>query len=246
MKKIITILTMLISISGFAQTYDWKDLNSKIDEAKNTNNEKALIGLQQGVERAVASKNADEKFGLYYQAYITYNILNSVMNDEDKLEKYIDSGIKILETLNSKYPKFSDGEALAAAFYGRKIGLSPMIYGMKYGSKAGELTENSTEHGAENPRAFLLEGIGQIYKPAMFGGGMDKAEENIKKALGLFDSGKGKAEIMWGHPDCYIWLGVIAKESGKKEEARKYFNKALELSPGNGWVTRVLLPELDK
>lgn len=121
-----------------------------------------------------------------------------------------------------------------------------MINGMRFGGTANELTEKSTEHGAENPRAFLLEGIGQIYKPAMFGGGLDKAEENIKKALALFDAGKGKTEIMWGHVDCYVWLGIIAKESGKKDEAKEYYNKALAMDPNSNWVKMRLLPELDK
>jgi len=41
-------------------------------------------------------------------------------------------------------------------------------------------------------------------------------------------------------------MGIIETKKGNKEEAKKYFEKALMAEPENGWVEHVLLPELDK
>jgi tetratricopeptide (TPR) repeat protein len=98
----------------------------------------------------------------------------------------------------------------------------------------------------KNPRVWLISGMSSMFTPKMFGGGSDKAEKDFKKAVELFASDNPMPPApSWGRADVYIWLGQALQKEQKKEEARAAYQKALELQPGNQWVTRVLLPSLD-
>jgi Flp pilus assembly protein TadD len=38
----------------------------------------------------------------------------------------------------------------------------------------------------------------------------------------------------------------VLKRTGRREDARAEYQRALELEPENGWVRHVLIPELDQ
>ena len=52
--------------------------------------------------------------------------------------------------------------------------------------------------------------------------------------------------IDWGHDEAYAWAGRAAVKLGRIDEARAFYQKALEVNPANGWVAKSLLPELEK
>jgi tetratricopeptide (TPR) repeat protein len=93
----------------------------------------------------------------------------------------------------------------------------------------------------------MLKGVGTMFKPKMFGGGADKAEKELLKAIELFANDHPVAPTpKWGRAESYAWLGQAYARQNKLAEARAAYQKVLELDPGNGWVTQVLLPALDK
>jgi tetratricopeptide (TPR) repeat protein len=87
----------------------------------------------------------------------------------------------------------------------------------------------------------------RLFTPKMFGGGSDKAEQDLRKAIVLFETDRPVAPApSWGRADAYIWLGQALQKEEKPAEAKAAYEKALEIQPGNQWVQRVLLPSLDK
>jgi len=101
--------------------------------------------------------------------------------------------------------------------------------------------------GKENPRVWLVNGIGSLFTPAQWGGGSETALGQLTKAETLFKSDHpAKAMPDWGRAETYAWLGITHQKLGHKEESRLAYQEALRLEPGFVWVKEVLLPGLEK
>ena len=55
-----------------------------------------------------------------------------------------------------------------------------------------------------------------------------------------------KAWPNWGRFDVHAWLGQTLVKKGDFNGARAEYQKALEIAPKSGWITYVLMPELEK
>ena len=129
---------------------------------------------------------------------------------------------------------------------GQQIGSNP-LKGMTLGPKSSGVMERALSRGAQNPRVWLMKGVGELFTPGMFGGGADKAEASLRKAIPLFDDDKPAAPApAWGKDEAWLWLGRALEERGKWDDARHAYEKALELEPRNQWVRMDLLPNLDR
>jgi tetratricopeptide (TPR) repeat protein len=136
--------------------------------------------------------------------------------------------------------------ALLGSVIGQKIGSNP-LRGMTLGPRSTRLMERATERWPKNPRAWLLRGIGAIFTPGMFGGGLERAREYLERATVLFaEDSPAPPSPSWGHDEAYAWLGQVHAREGRTQEARQAYMKALELEPGNQWVRQQLLPALDR
>ena len=70
------------------------------------------------------------------------------------------------------------------------IGLSGNpLSGMTLGPKSNGLLDRAKELEPKNPRVWLVSGMSAMFTPKMFGGGTDKAEQELRKSLDLFDNG---------------------------------------------------------
>jgi tetratricopeptide (TPR) repeat protein len=132
--------------------------------------------------------------------------------------------------------------SLQAALYGQIISHTKNpISIMSLGIKSGEATSRAVEEGARNPRVWLLRGIGAMFTPSMWGGGMDKAEEYLKKSLTLYQSDKPSRPLpAWGNAEAYIWLGQVYAKQGKTDSSRAAYANAIKLEPDNGWARALL------
>lgn len=141
---------------------------------------------------------------------------------------------------------FPETQALLAAVIGQSIGSNP-FKGMINGPKSDKAMDMAIAQGPDNPRVWLLNGIGTLYKPKTFGGGIDKAKAHLLKAAELYKTDRPAAPApTWGHAETYAWLGQIALKQHDTTAARQAYARALEIQPGYGWVKLVLLPALDR
>jgi tetratricopeptide (TPR) repeat protein len=199
------------------------------------------------LERALTAL-PDEPLLLHYLGYARYReatLLQGMKRDEDEYRPLLEAAESLLDRSAAKLP-LAETYAIRSSVIGQLIGSSP-LRGMTLGRKSSSAMDRALELGPNNPRVWLLRGIGAMFTPALFGGGVDKAEEYLTKSLSLFP-GDTPALAMpaWGHAEAYIWLGQVYKRRDRIDDARQAYTRALELQPDNGWVRHVLLPGLDR
>ena len=106
--------------------------------------------------------------------------------------------------------------------------------------------DQALEAAPENPRIWLLSGMSAIFRPKVFGGGLEKAESEIRRAIELFETdAPAPPAPAWGRGEAWLWLGQVLQRQGRVDEARAAYMKALEYQPGNPWIQETLLPALD-
>ena len=140
----------------------------------------------------------------------------------------------------------AESHALLSSVLGQMIGSNP-LKGMTLGPKSSAEMEKAVALGPDNPRVWMLRGIGALYTPAMFGGGMEEAETYLTKAIALYASDSAAAPLPgWGRAEAHAWMGQLQAKRKDLIAARASYHRALELEPENGWVKTVLLPALDR
>ena len=75
---------------------------------------------------------------------------------------------------------------LQAYIYQGRIMAAPMTRGMVYSGRVAEALGSAKSLAPNNPRVYLLLANDAFYKPAMFGGGADKAKPLYEQAKALF------------------------------------------------------------
>ena len=182
---------------------------------------------------------------LHYKGYALFRKATLLPGRTRDISAALDNANRALES-SAKTLDWAETFALRASVYGRMIGTgSNPITAMRLGRKSDREMERAAALDPTNPRVFLLRGIGSIYKPRMFGGGLDKAEKDLKKALALFPEDKATSPApVWGYAEAWAWLGQVYLREHRLDDARAAYVKALEVQPGYGWVTHTLLPEL--
>jgi tetratricopeptide (TPR) repeat protein len=186
---------------------------------------------------------------LHYKGYALYRRTTTGPNlpPEDELKKMLQEADRVLE-LSAKTLAWPETHALRASVFGQLIGLNPNpINAMRLGPKADNAMDKAIALGPKNPRVWLMRGIGSIFKPKLFGGGAEKAEVDIRKAIAFLEGDTPEApRPSWGRAESWAWLGQALDRQDKREEAKAAYRKALEIDPEFGWVKYQLLPELER
>jgi tetratricopeptide (TPR) repeat protein len=184
----------------------------------------------------------------YYKAYIHYRLATMFEEEiEEEQDELIEQAVTWLQEGldDSKTVYKADMYALLSSCYGILIG-GPFS-AMSYGPKAQEAMNKAKSFGPENPRAYLLDGIGKMYTPAMFGGGERKAMKLFEKSLRYFEkeAAGSKPLISWGNAEIYVWIGQLYEQQDQWVEARESYQKALSRNPDFKWVNEKLLPDVN-
>lgn len=215
-------------------------LNSAVDSADHQ--EIARIGY--AMERFFGHESL-HKYARYYAGYAWYRVHTLSQEDSKKSkEDFLDSCINHLEKTIDIDPKYAEAQALLGSAYGMKA--TGMLSGMKYGPKSDSAIEKAMKLDPENPRVYMIKGIGEIYKPSMFGGGVDNALASLGKAAELFKTYEPNTELDpdWGHAEVYAWIGQAHAKQGNYGQAEEAYEQALQIDSTYGWVKYQLLPAL--
>ena len=157
---------------------------------------------------------------------------------------YLKDAEKQLEELLKRHPNDAEAQALYGTINGWLV--TGMWSGMRRGPRADKAYKKARELAPDNPRVAMHQGVSRLFRPKMFGGGLDKAEAELTEALALFK--KEPAEKAWpngGHAEILGWMGQVMFRKGEMDRAREYYEQALEIEPNYHWVLEVLLPELE-
>ena len=139
-----------------------------------------------------------------------------------------------------------EAQALLGAVYGMKIG-SSMWRGMTLGRRAARAFDTARAIDERNPRFLLLKGLDVYHRPAMFGGGLERAERWFRSAIGFFAAQpSGGPWPHWGRLDSHAWLGRTLARLGDTDGAREQYETVLRLEPDHTFVRDFLLPRLER
>jgi len=228
-------------------TAKWADSASReIDAANAAGDLNRLTNAAAMLDRVLIATPNDQLL-LYYRSLALYRsaTLYTGLKKETEAKRALDEADLLLEQATAKSPT-ADALALRSSVMGLMIGLSGNpLSGMTLGPKSSGLLDRAKEIEPTNPRVWLISGMSAMFTPKMYGGGTNKAEKDLRKAVALFETDRPVAPApSWGRADAYIWLGQALQKEEKIEDARMAYQKALEIQPGNQWVQHVLLPSL--
>lgn len=114
---------------------------------------------------------------------------------------------------------------------GQAISASPnILQGMKYGHCAQDEVNKALQLDPKSPLNYLAHGVGNYYMPQGLGGGPELAAKDFQKA----------AELDPQSSEAQLWLGLALRKQNKNAEARKAFQKAIELNPNRVWAKQQL------
>ena len=65
-------------------------------------------------------------------------------------------------------------------------------------------------------------------------------------SLAFLGLGQPPPAPSWGKAEAYVWLGQVLQKQNRIEEARTAYNNALSVQRDYPWVTKSLLPSLDR
>ncbi|MEO1244235.1 MAG: hypothetical protein AAFX56_01010 [Pseudomonadota bacterium] len=157
------------------------------------------------------------------------------MGDEASAEASLERGQLTLETLLEDAPKKAEAWAMLSSTLGMRIGMRPVTLGFVHGRTASKAMSTALEIEPVNPRVLLLDAIGKLNTPSMFGGSREEALKQLDAALAAFQA-NGPGRYKWGEADTYVWRGIARQRSDQPEAALADFNKALELEPAFNWA----------
>src|SRR5262249_10771208 len=101
--------------------------------------------------------------------------------------------------------------------------------------------------GKDNPRVWLVEGVGAFFTPEQFGGGGQPPLEKLQKAAGVFGNDHpAGGRPAWGKAAGPGRVGIVQQKLGHTAEARTAYQEALKLEPSFSWVKGQLLPGLER
>jgi tetratricopeptide (TPR) repeat protein len=223
----------------------WADSAAReIDAATAAGDMTRLRNAKTLLDRALVAF-PDDPLLLHYKGYELHReaSLQEGLGHRAAVEPLLDEARTILEQSLAIKP-MPETHALLSSVIGRSIGFHPMK-AIFLGPQSGSQMTEAVALGPNNPRVWLLRGIGAMFTPSQFGGGVSNAEKHLKKAAELFESDHPVPPApSWGRAEVYAWLGQVYQKQNKPVDAVTAYNRALEIDPEFHWVRHVLLPSV--
>lgn len=214
MKKQILLMGTALFLSAAALAQNFTEVLSKTFQAYDTT-QVPLKKLEASNKLNLIAKKFDtEWLAPYYAAYgkigLTYNETDANKKDLwlDEADVFIAQAVTLLGKDND------ETHVLKAMIANARMGVDPKNRWQKYGKIFEENLEAAKELNPDNPRIYMLRGIGKFFMPVMFGGGKKAAMPYFEKAKGLFATRTDKdiTKPYWGEATNNYFIGMASKE----------------------------------
>lgn len=202
-----------------------------------------VAAMNAGIALADRALSAFPEDGLllHYRGYASYRLAqlatrNATAGDPKAL---YDASLGWLDRSHAARP-MAETQALRASAMGQLMA-GNMLLGVRYGASSNKADSDADRLSPGNPRVLLLRAVATWFKPAMFGGGEDKARAVMTRALAAFLTDVPAGGLpAWGHAEAFVWHGQMEQKAGRGASARAAFEKALVLEPEYGWARQLL------
>ncbi|HLJ17520.1 MAG TPA: tetratricopeptide repeat protein [Bryobacteraceae bacterium] len=152
------------------------------------------------------------------------------IHDKNQAKSAAENGMKAAERAVSLKPDSAEYHRILGTLCGQYIPAAGVLAGMKYGRCATDEVNKAIQLDPNSARAYVSRGVGNYYLPSAFGGGVDLAIKDFEKAI----------ELNPKSSEAYLWLGIAQRKLNRNAEARKAFQKSLELDPHRVWTQQQL------
>lgn len=148
--------------------------------------------------------------------------------DKNAARGAAEAGIRAAEKAVSLKPDSAEYHRLLGTLCGQAV--RDVISGMKYGKCALDEVNKAIQLDPKGAQNYLSRGVGYYYLPPALGGGLDKAIADFQKAI----------ELDPKLAEAHLWLGVALRKANRNTEARKAFQRSLQLNPNRVWAKQQL------
>ena len=134
-----------------------------------------------------------------------------------------------MASADTSAPQSAENHRQLGTLCGQVVPANPLA-ALSRGRCALDEVNRAVELDPKSSMAYLSRGIGNYYLPAMFGGGVDKAIVDLRRAV----------ELDAANAEAHLWLGVALRKANQNRPARAAFEQSLKLNPARKWTAQQL------
>jgi len=220
-------MKVLVTIALFA-TGAFNDAD--LVKARDRQDRPALEKLA-GDLRVLADKDPKDAAAQYRFALAESYFAEVAIETRDKAaaKNAAQTGIDAAERAVNLKGDSSEYQRLLGTLCGQAISANGLA-ALKYGKCALTSVNRAIELDPKSSNNYLSRGVGNYYLPPAFGGGIELAIKDFRKAI----------ELNPRNADAWLWLGVALRKDNQHAEAHKAIAKSLELNPNRLWAKQQL------
>ncbi len=201
-----------------------------LEKARDAQDRAALEQSTKALADAATKQQKDAS--AHYRVALAQSYLAEVaieQGDKRAAKAAAETGMKAAEKAVVLKPDSSEYHRILGTLCGQVIPAN-VLAGMSYGKCAMDEVNKAIQLDPKSALGYLSRGVGNYYLPSQFGGGFDKAAADFQKAIDM-DPKLAEAEL---------WLGLALRKQHKNADARKAFEKSLQLNPNRVWAKQQL------
>ncbi|MGA2143618.1 MAG: tetratricopeptide repeat protein [Bryobacteraceae bacterium] len=182
-------------------------------------------------ESEAAAARAPNDADAQYRCALASSYLAEVdqeLHDKKAARQAAEVGIKAAEKAVALKPDNAENYRILGTLYGQAI--TDLISGLTYGPRAKDAIAKALARAPNSSTVYVARGVGNYYLPPQLGGGLESAVADFHKAI----------ELDPRNAEAYLWLGLSLRKENKDAEARRAFEKSLELDPNSIWAKQQL------
>jgi len=202
----------------------------ELEKARDAQDRAALDRLASQSVAEAQSKPSDA--AAQYRAALANSYLAEIsieLRDKNQAHTAAEAGIKAAERAIAIKSDVAEYHRVYGALCGQAISAN-MLQAMRYGHCAQDEVNKAVQLDPKSAINWVSRGVGYYYLPPQLGGGNDLAIKDFQKAL----------ELDPQSADAHMWLGLALRKANRNAEARKEFERAVELNPGRVWAKQQL------
>jgi len=221
-------MKVFITIAALFATSAFND--SELIKARDRQDRAALEKLA-GDLRSLADKDPKDAAAQYRFALAESYFAEVAIETRDKAaaKNAAQTGIDAAERAVNLKGDSSEYQRLLGTLCGQAVSANTLA-ALKYGKCALNSVNRAIELDPKSSINYLSHGVGNYYLPPAFGGGIELAIKDFRKAI----------ELNPKNADAWLWLGVALRKDNQHAEAHKAIAKSLELNPNRLWAKQQL------
>jgi tetratricopeptide (TPR) repeat protein len=221
-------MKVFITIAALFATSAFND--SELIKARDRQDRAALEKFASDL-RLLADKDPKDAGAQYRFALAESYFAEVAIETRDKgaAKNAAQAGIDAAERAVNLKADSSEYQRLLGTLCGQAVSANTLA-ALKYGKCALNSVNRAIELDPKSSNNYLSHGVGNYYLPPAFGGGIDLAVKDFRKAI----------ELNPKNADAWLWLGVALRKDNQHAEARQAIAKSLELNPNRLWAKQQL------